>query len=226
MIMKNITASLILLLYGFILPVVPSAVPALEKKDADSRSYYSPTVSKYKAYKYKTFLPTLIVYEDDAFMCADENTRSFECSGSGGPGMCCEGLVCHEHQTWKCVQEQHKTCAGKFSFATECGSDYKQASPKCCPGLSCLGKKCVEPVEACARENKQSIYCGAREGRDVCCSELVCHKYQYWRCVTEDKKECSGDGTFSQECGSNFSHASPTCCDGLVCKNKKCVSPR
>jgi len=159
--------------------------------------------------------------------CAEEHKVSFDCSGRSGPEMCCPGLVCHEYQFWKCVQDQHKTCAGQFSFATECGSNYKYAPQKCCNGLTCLGKKCVElvEVETCATENKRSRYCGAKGGKDLCCSELVCHEYQRWRCVKEDNKECSGEDTYSMECGSKYLGASPTCCDGLVCKDKKCVSP-
>ena len=35
----------------------------------------------------------------------------------------------------------------------------------------------------CAKEYQKSKACGASKGRSSCCSGLVCHKYQTWRCV-------------------------------------------
>ena len=33
--------------------------------------------------------------------------------------------------------EEKTQCAGEDTYATECGSDYLEASPSCCPGLVC-----------------------------------------------------------------------------------------
>lgn len=40
-------------------------------------------------------------------------------------------------------KEKNKDCSGPNTFSQECGSEYNNAAPKCCPGLSCKGKKCV-----------------------------------------------------------------------------------
>ena len=41
---------------------------------------------------------------------------------------------------------------------------------------------------------------------------------------TEEKMACSDEGVLSKECGAKYLKASPTCCDGLVCQGKRCVS--
>ena len=81
------------------------------------------------------------------------------------------------------VLDQHKACAGSFTFATECGSKYKYAAPECCPGLVCQSKKCVEPAEICAGENKRAKFCDTKEGPITCYNGLVCHEHASWRCV-------------------------------------------
>lgn len=80
---------------------------------------------------------------------------------------------------------------------------------------------------SCATENTWSKFCDAKGGEDVCCAGLVCHEYQTWRCVTEEKRECSDVGTLAIECGSSYLEASPSCCPGLVCDTDAmtCVLP-
>jgi len=75
--------------------------------------------------------------------CAEENERSRYCGADYGEDMCCNGLVCHVYQSWRCVQEKNKECAGPGTYAKQCGSYYKKAPPECCAGLTCHDKKCV-----------------------------------------------------------------------------------
>jgi len=220
-------------------PPIPSAIPTYfpssETTNAPTASpSYSPTSELSNAF---TASPTYSSTSEptNAFTAsldscpagfAKETERARECGARGGPAQCCPGLVCHDYQTWKCAKPENKQCSGHLTYATECGSTSWSASPKCCPGLTCLGKKCVKPTALCAPENKRSKYCEAKGGEDVCCPELVCHAYQTWRCVTEDKKECADIGTKAKECGSNYLSASPVCCPGLVCDvdTKTCAS--
>merc|ERR1712176_1068734 len=74
----------------------------------------------------------------------------------------------------------------------------------------------------CAIENEKAIACGSKKGNEVCCPGLVCHRYQYWRCVDEENVHCSGANTLAQECGA-WRTASPFCCEGLICAGKFCI---
>jgi len=76
----------------------------------------------------------------------------------------------------------------------------------------------------CAIENEKSLACNSKKGKDVCCPGLVCHHYQYWRCVDEENIHCSGLHAAAQECG-GWKNSSPFCCDGLVCDGKFCRVP-
>jgi len=78
-------------------------------------------------------------------------------------------------------------------------------------------------VRKCAGENKRARECGASGGKDLCCPGLVCHDYQYWRCVKEEFRGCAGPHTLALECGSEYVDAAPNCCHGLKCSDKLCV---
>jgi len=153
--------------------------------------------------------------------CATENKRSMSCGAKAGKNNCCPGLLCHNYQSWRCVKEENKYCAGSNTFSTECGSSYKGAPPECCPGLACKQKRCQE---YCAVENERSVGCGAKAGAMKCCPGLVCHEYQTWRCVKEEKAECAGPNTYSKYCGSKWKQAPAKCCSDLICKGFKCMS--
>merc|ERR1711862_286315 len=63
-----------------------------------------------------------------------------------------------------------------------------------------------------------------------CCSGLVCHTYQHWKCVEDKYQDCAGVGTYARECvpeqnRSNFKGEAPKCCSHLVCEEHKCVLP-
>jgi len=73
----------------------------------------------------------------------------------------------------------------------------------------------------CAIENEKSLACNSKKGKDVCCPGLVCHRYQYWRCVDEENIHCSGPHAAAQECG-GWKNSSPFCCEGLVCEGRFC----
>jgi len=75
----------------------------------------------------------------------------------------------------------------------------------------------------CSIENEPSKECGSKRGKESCCSGLVCHVYQFWRCVEEENKECAGPGTLAKQCGSKWNNAAPACCPGLTCDDKFCV---
>merc|ERR1712051_513516 len=84
--------------------------------------------------------------------------------------------------------------------------------------------------DKCAKENKRSKKCVAKRGKDVrrgkhlkdeCCDGLVCHEYQWWKCIKEENKSCAGPNTLVGECGSDWGKATPECCPGLVCNSKK-----
>merc|ERR1711862_71117 len=81
----------------------------------------------------------------------------------------------------------------------------------------------------CAVENAKSLSCGAKDksAEKSCCSGLVCHKGQFWKCVKEENMWCAGRGTIAKECGSNIRKAETSCCSGLVCdySTKKCIEP-
>jgi len=67
--------------------------------------------------------------------------------------------------------------------------------------------------------------CGAKGGKSLCCPGLVCHAYQFWRCVKDEYKTCSGLNACSSQCESKYKLAAPECCSGLVCNdNKKCTT--
>ena len=66
-----------------------------------------------------------------------------------GKQSCCEGLVCHEDQYWRCVKPEYTTCSGPNTLAKECGSDWDDASEKCCEGLVCGDDNyCVSPASS------------------------------------------------------------------------------
>lgn len=75
--------------------------------------------------------------------CAAENKRSKECGAKGGKDTCCPGLICHEYQSWRCVKDENKKCAGPNTLSKQCGSWYKDAAPECCPKHVCRDKKCA-----------------------------------------------------------------------------------
>merc|ERR1712190_262127 len=77
----------------------------------------------------------------------------------------------------------------------------------------------------CAGDGEKSLDCGANKGLQSCCDGLVCHEVQFWRCVTEENKSCSGPNTLSKQCGSEWVDAEDECCDGLICSDNFCVTP-
>merc|ERR1711862_1036365 len=161
---------------------------------------------------------------------------SLFCGSKKGKDSCCEGLVCHEDQHWRCVKDENKFCSGPGTLARDCGSDWNFASKSCCPGLECDGKYCVAPEESapedepeveCAVDGEKSLFCGSKKGKlklmnkilgklmktqDSCCEGLVCHEDQYWKCVKDENKFCSGPGTLARDCGSDWTFASKSCC--------------
>merc|ERR1740129_108192 len=82
-------------------------------------------------------------------------------------------------------------------------------------------------INGCVVENGKSLSCGAKDksAEKSCCSGLVCHKVQTWKCVKEENMWCGGRGTVAKECGSNRRKAEASCCSGLVCdySTKKCI---
>merc|ERR1712176_946763 len=76
--------------------------------------------------------------------CAAENETTTACGGKKGKASCCDGLQCHVHQFWKCVKNENKLCAGLNTVSVQCGSTWKKAAPKCCSGLMCKSRKCIE----------------------------------------------------------------------------------
>merc|ERR1711862_178995 len=77
------------------------------------------------------------------------------------------------------------------------------------------------PAPKCAGEGFKSRICGSRsrESDQECCEGLVCHEFQYWRCVKEENKFCAGARFLAQECGAKDKDTAVKCCDGLVCSN-------
>ena len=41
--------------------------------------------------------------------------------------------------------------------------------------------------------------------------------------ISEEYRTCAGPNTYALQCGSKWHDATPTCCTGLVCKQRKCV---
>jgi len=153
--------------------------------------------------------------------CAIDGEKSLDCGSKEGKQSCCEGLVCHDVQYWRCVTPEENVCAGPGTLAQKCGSKWDDAAAECCDGLVCAGKYCTdqltEPDPVCAVDGEKSLECGSKKGKDICCEGLVCHEDQYWRCVTEEHKNCSGPDTLAKDCGSKWKYAAKSCCDGLVC---------
>jgi len=83
------------------------------------------------------------------------------------------------------------------------------------------GKRLDQETSLCAIENEKSLACNSKKGKDECCPGLVCHHFQYWRCVDEENIHCSGPNTLAQECGA-WKNSSPFCCEGLVCDGSFC----
>jgi len=162
--------------------------------------------------------------EEDDGRCAVEGERSLDC-GSSYPHAsqsCCEGLVCHDKHTWKCVKEENKSCAGADTISHQCnpGTKYPLAPKECCEGLECIGDQCVEPsFGECAAKGQPAKNCGANSPKaaTMCCAGLKCHATQNWRCVEADKYTCAGEGTLARECGSLMHNGAGKCCEGLKC---------
>merc|ERR1712157_674114 len=77
----------------------------------------------------------------------------------------------------------------------------------------------------CAADNDNSKDCGSKKATyQSCCSGLVCHKVQTWKCVKEENKYCAGNGAASRECG-GWKKSASKCCPGLVCGGKHCRAP-
>merc|ERR1711862_334341 len=75
----------------------------------------------------------------------------------------------------------------------------------------------------CAADGDNSKDCGSNKAiYQSCCSGLVCHKVQTWKCVKEENQYCAGHGTASRECG-GWKKSASKCCPGLVCEGKKCI---
>jgi len=168
------------------------------------------------------------IKEDEAELeCAADGEKSRGCGSNKGKQSCCEGLVCHEVQKWRCVKEENKFCSGEGTLSKQCGSNWRGAAKSCCPGLECDGKFCRLPEDegdpVCAVDGEKSLDCGSKEGKQSCCEGLVCHESQYWRCVKEEKKTCSGPNTLSKKCGSGWKDAEDECCEGLICSGNYCV---
>merc|ERR1712190_396007 len=70
--------------------------------------------------------------ESKDLICAVEGEKSKECNAKTGKEACCEGLVCHSDQYWRCVKEEDKYCAGPNTLAKDCGSTRKKAAQTCC----------------------------------------------------------------------------------------------
>merc|ERR1711862_1094019 len=156
--------------------------------------------------------------------CAIDGEKSLDCGSKEGKQSCCEGLVCHNVQYWRCVTPEENVCAGPGTLAQKCGSKWDDAAVECCDGLVCAGKYCIDPNPGpnpgdniCAKDGEKSLFCGSKKGKDICCEGSVCHEEQYWRCVKEENKNCSGPDTLAKDCGSKWKYAAKSCCDGLVC---------
>jgi len=158
--------------------------------------------------------------------CAIDGEKSLDCGSKTGKQSCCEGLVCHDVQYWRCVAPGTSVCAGPGTLAQKCGSKWDDAAAECCEGLVCAGKYCAEVPkdegEVCAVDGEKSLHCGSKKGKEFCCEGLVCHEDQYWRCVTEENKNCAGPDTLAKDCGSDWKFAAKSCCDGLTCDGKFC----
>merc|ERR1711862_445891 len=122
--------------------------------------------------------------------CAIDGEKSLDCGSKEGKQSCCEGLVCHDVQYWRCVEPEENVCAGPGTLAQKCGSKWDDAAAECCDGLVCAGKYCIDPNPGpnpgdniCAKDGEKSLFCGSKKGKDICCEGLVCHEEQYWRCV-------------------------------------------
>merc|ERR1711862_1035005 len=44
--------------------------------------------------------------------CAVDGEKSLDCGSKEGKQSCCEGLVCHDVQYWRCVTPEENVCAG------------------------------------------------------------------------------------------------------------------
>merc|ERR1711862_382173 len=75
----------------------------------------------------------------------------------------------------------------------------------------------------CAADGDNSKDCGSNNAiYQSCCSGLVCHKVQTWKCVKEENQYCAGHLTTSRECG-GWKKSASKCCHGLVCDGKMCI---
>jgi len=131
---------------------VPSAEPSYEPSVVSTASFTdSPTIES-------TDSPTIESTDSPTIEACPAgfgqvNKRARECytrmfpNRKGGPELCCPGLVCHNHQWWRCVEAKYQSCSGPGTFAKECGSQWPHASDKCCTGLGlvCKNRKCVLP---------------------------------------------------------------------------------
>jgi len=77
--------------------------------------------------------------------CAAEGETSTYCGAKKGKALCCDGLVCHYYQDWRCVkaEEGEKYCAGTNTLSKQCGSKWIEAAPKCCKNHKCVGNFCM-----------------------------------------------------------------------------------
>jgi len=78
--------------------------------------------------------------------CAKEGEASLDCGAKKGESKCCNGLVCHELQSWRCVEDEHKFCAGPGTLSKQCGVTWNKAAQDCCDDLICKDGTCVTPV--------------------------------------------------------------------------------
>ena len=111
-----------------------------------------------------------------------------------------------------------ETCARVYEEAKECKQTLSDDGPnKCCKGLACWHNHCFPD---CAIEGMKSKECGATgaDVRESCCKGRTCG--ENGRCTYPDG--CAPLNGWAKEC--NFPKANvEKCCDGLVCKENKCV---
>merc|ERR1711982_32537 len=74
--------------------------------------------------------------------CAGDGEKSVGCGSKKGKDHCCEGLVCHAYEYWRCTKATNTHCSRPDWKAQECGSTWKGASEWCCHGLECDGGFC------------------------------------------------------------------------------------
>lgn len=135
--------------------------------------------------------------------------------------------------------------------SVQCGAISDDRPSACCEGLSCQGKKCIDPDmadttpgvgDSCASEGVRSQQCGATRGDlpATCCEGLVCEdSLEGVKCVVpapggepasepadDEDSTCAASGVRSQQCGATRSDLPATCCKGLVCEGDgsvKCI---